>query len=393
MIEEGNKRKWQQIMNDGINLMKAGRLPEAESEFLLAVKLLENAGLENLLFHTLHPLGSVYQLQQKYDHAEPIFRKLLALAEEQGPEDPNVMLPAISCMATICVLQQHYDEADLLLKRLLVFAEKSGKQCPDVYITGIAGAYRQQGKFEEAEALYNRVLERTEEGGPDAERAIAHLNNLAKLQIKQGNTGEAEALYKRALAIAEQSTGDGQNVAACLSRLAGLFADGDRHKEAEILYQRELKIRDGQGQDDADLALCLGRLAHLYNIKQNKPDDAEPLYKRSIPILERIALTQFDPGDIKSGSIASLQKQSAVAWCSTDLQGLARVYMMQGKPQDAESCHKRVVAMVEKAQGPNHADLARALERYAKLLHKMHREEDARPIEARAQAIKLTPPK
>ncbi len=60
----------------------------------------------------------------------------------------------------------------------------------------------------------------------------------------------------------------------------------------------------------------------------------------------------------------------------------------QGKYAVAEPLYKRALAIWEKALGPEHPDVATALENYAALLRKAGRGEEAAKLEARAKAIR-----
>ena len=69
------------------------------------------------------------------------------------------------------------------------------------------------------------------------------LNNLAALYQAQGKYGEAEPLYQRALAIWEKALGpEHPDVATSLNNLAGLYYAQGKYEEAEPLYQRALAI-------------------------------------------------------------------------------------------------------------------------------------------------------
>ncbi len=49
---------------------------------------------------------------------------------------------------------------------------------------------------------------------------------------------------------------------------------------------------------------------------------------------------------------------------------------------------KRSLAIVEKALGPDHTDVAQSLENYAQLLRNTNREREAEQLEARAKVIR-----
>ena len=70
------------------------------------------------------------------------------------------------------------------------------------------------------------------------------LNNLAALYDAQGKYGEAEPLYQRALAIWEKALGpEHPNVATCLENYAALLKKMGRGAEAEPLEARAQAIR------------------------------------------------------------------------------------------------------------------------------------------------------
>ena len=69
-------------------------------------------------------------------------------------------------------------------------------------LNNLAGLYQAQGKYAEAEPLYQRALAIREKAlGPEHPDVANSLNNLAVLYRAQGKYAEAEPLYQRALAI------------------------------------------------------------------------------------------------------------------------------------------------------------------------------------------------
>ncbi len=71
----------------------------------------------------------------------------------------------------------------------------------------------------------------------------ASLNNLAVLYDNQGRYAEAEPLYERALAIQEEVLGaEHPDVAVSLNNLAALYYAQGRYAEAEPLYERALGV-------------------------------------------------------------------------------------------------------------------------------------------------------
>ena len=67
---------------------------------------------------------------------------------------------------------------------------------------------------------------------------------------------------------------------------------------------------------------------------------------------------------------------------------MASLYYHQGKYTEAEPLYERSLAILEKALGPEHPQVAQSLDNYAALLHKLNRDAEAEKMEARAQAIR-----
>ena len=96
--------------------------------------------------------------------------------------------------------------------------------------------------------------------------------------------------------------------------------------------------------------------------------EAEPLYQRSLVILEKAL-----------GSDHSDVGQS--------LNNLALLYQVQGHYTEAEPLYQRSLAISEKALGPEYPEVATSLENYAALLRDTGRGELATTVELRAKAI------
>ncbi len=122
------------------------------------------------------------------------------------------------------------------------------------------------------------------------------------------------------------------------------------------------------GPDHPDLATSLNNLAGLYQA-QGKYGEAEPLYKRSLAVLEK----------------ALGPDHSHVA---TSLDNLAALYQAHGRYGAAEPLYKRSLVIVEKALGPEHPTVAQALENYAALLRETGHPRDAAIMAARAKVIR-----
>ena len=75
-------------------------------------------------------------------------------------------------------------------------------------LNNLAVLYRKQGKYEQAEPLYQRALAINEQQlGSDHPDTAQSLNNLALLYRKQGKYEHAEPLLRRLLSISERQLG------------------------------------------------------------------------------------------------------------------------------------------------------------------------------------------
>ena len=151
-------------------------------------------------------------------------------------------------------------------------------------LNNLAGLYRNQGRYAEAEPLYKRALAIHEKAlGPDHPDVATALNNLAELYRYQGRYAEAEPLYKRSLAIVEKALGpDHPDVAKALNNLAELYHEQDRYADAEPLYKRSLRIFEkALGPDHPDVEIPLNKLEVLYS-DQRRYGEALPLIRRTV---------------------------------------------------------------------------------------------------------------
>ncbi|MBA2677629.1 MAG: tetratricopeptide repeat protein [Ktedonobacteraceae bacterium] len=74
-------------------------------------------------------------------------------------------------------------------------------------LNNLAELYHGQGRYAEAEPLYQRALRIREQLGPERPETAETLHDLAQLRQMQGNGEEARIWYVRALAVRERAFG------------------------------------------------------------------------------------------------------------------------------------------------------------------------------------------
>ncbi len=311
---------------------------------------------------------------QRGNYAEAVaqFEAALREAEKFGSVDLR-LATSLNSLALLYRAQGRYAEAEPLYQRSLGIREKSlGAEHPDVAqsLNNLAELYRVQGRYAEAEPLYQRslaILEKVlEPGHPHVARSF---NNLAVLYRAQGRYAEAELLYKRALAILEKVLGpEHPDVAASLNNLAELYRAQGRYEEAEPLYQRALALAEkALGPEHPAVAAYLSNLAALYET-QGRYGEAEPLYQRALTVTEK-ALGPEHPT------------------VGTRLNNLAALYETQGRYEEAEPLYQRALTVTEKALGLEHPAVGTRLNNLALLYKTQGRYGEAEPRYQRALTV------
>tara|TARA_B110000027_G_scaffold50157_1_gene54799 strand:- start:73 stop:1761 length:1689 start_codon:yes stop_codon:yes gene_type:complete len=120
----------------------------------------------------------------------------------------------------------------------------------------------QEGKLEEAEKLYKKILE-TEPTHP------ATHNNVGVLLYGLGRLEEAVVHYKKAIEFKPDYQDAHNNLGIIMQRLG-------RFLEAEIIYKKIIEL-------NPDFAEAHNNLGIIFN-KLNKPDEAEAIFKKAIEL-------------------------------------------------------------------------------------------------------------
>jgi tetratricopeptide (TPR) repeat protein len=194
------------------------------------------------------------------------------------------------------------------------------------------------------------------------------------------------AQLRRTLEIQERTFGaDSVQVANALHELAEVLKAQGGHAEAERLYWRSVMIRSYlQGAAHPSLWPTFKGLAEI-NQALGRPGEAEKLYSRAsaiaektLPAFTRARLYEFAVGDSEAAASArgssvsllqmpgssisereSLQASERPAMAN-QLEALSEIYRAQGRLIEAIDVMRRVLAIRERAFGPNHPEVARS---------------------------------
>lgn len=175
--------------------------------------------------------------------------------------------------------------------------------------------------------------------------------------------------YSEALPLAQAMVASLDDLAAALNNLAQIYADQGHDDQAEPLYKRAIALMEkGTGLDSVEIAPVLNNLAAL-DQRQSRYAEAEPLFKRALAIREK-ALSREHPDVGQS------------------LNNLATFYVKQQRYADAEPLFQRALAIYQKVGGPEHPAVATLLNNLGQLDRDLNRDAEAEAPIKRSLAIR-----
>jgi Tfp pilus assembly protein PilF len=167
-----------------------------------------------------------FEVRQDLSRAAENYQNVLAEADKLGRK---TMLESNThqSLAVIALKRGDFDSAETHLLRARTIAEFLA---PDGIQTILATAnlavlYQDQGRLQEAEQLYLKVLDKEEKHFPRSTHLENTLNDLGVLYDQQGDLARAEAYHRKALSVAEHLDPDSLDVADILADLAECMAE------------------------------------------------------------------------------------------------------------------------------------------------------------------------
>jgi len=260
--------------------------------------LREGQEMYQLTLGTAHPkygevlseLASLRANQEQYDEAEQLLRDAIQVFRAAYGEIHPKIGEKLAILAFLLVIQERYEEAQELFQQSFdiikrVFGEDDPNVCE--YILFIAELNYNIGLKEEADNLYAQAIGIYEQGrdkniNPDFSQGLM---TLIELYESEKRYQEVEALYERLIDTTRRLLGDNYpNVALLLTRLAKLKLDAWNYDEATKLYEEALEIRRRIFSDNhALIATSMVNLAYAYRAL-NRFQEAKGLYVQALNI-------------------------------------------------------------------------------------------------------------
>ncbi|KAF2726586.1 hypothetical protein EJ04DRAFT_582580 [Polyplosphaeria fusca] len=350
------------------------KLIEDEISFNEAIRLLCEYGL-------VHPEPSLEQRSGSAGYGVHSCVHSWTMFVLNGEWDHRLARLALTCVASK-VPRTYIDRWWLLQQRLLQHAERH-----EQFITNgsmniermewashnLGDFYRNQGRLVEAEAMYSRALQGSEEAlGPKHESTLLTVNNLGNLYIDQGRLAEAEVMYIRALQGREEVFGPKHVLTLnTVHNLSLLYANQGKLAEAEAMYDRALQGKEEvHGPKHISTLQTISNLGNLYK-KQGKLTKAEAMYDQALQGKEEV-LGPKNPSTLRT------------------IRNLGSLYKKQGKLTEAEDMYVRALHGFEEALGPgilqSHLPALGTMFSFGDLLSKTGRKDRAKTMYGRALA-------
>lgn len=227
-----------------------------------------------------------------------------------------------------------YDEAALILNK---FDPLETVDSHVLLLNTKAGLYHIWGQYDKAAELYQIALKSLQEDSTDDSSltALIHVTaNLSDIRIRQGRLAEASDLIFKARKLNQEraeSENNPQDDILLEQNLAVLLLAEGRTAEALALLNQ---ILENISSSDPNVPLILKNMA-LANSKLGRAEEAEAIYRRALAIQECML-------DTNHPSIADTYNH------------LALLFVCQGRFEEAENLCKRALSILGQSIGLDH---------------------------------------
>lgn len=321
---------------------------------------------DDLTIGSLKMLSTMAYERGEISDALKLYRKLLALqARRLGEDDPET-LKIMAVFGFVLLAQNQLDESEaLLLSVVSKYDEQLGSgQHLDALSarSNLALVYQGQGRYEEAESLFRRVVEGCEKTlGEEHADTLASTNNLVSVLVRQTKYREA---LQPALGVQEKCARllaeTHPDTLASMDNLASVLGEMGFYEEAEIVNEKALQLyEETAGKNSPARLTSLHRLGAVYQL-QGKLAESEALFREELMIAEE-----------KSGEGEGIDD---VINSSRDR--LVQVLEAQEKLLEAASLVEKACEVSTRLLGKDHPKTVEAREHYVRLMKKVTAESD-----------------
>ena len=262
-------------------------------------------------------------------------------------------------------------------------------------LLGLASVLQDMGKYEESEQSLKENLSLFEgaekSAGSQQVLSLAQaLEGLAGLSARQGKFVEAETLFNKALALKTESGIEGPELCTVLLPLARLYFSEEKMEQGESTLKRALTLCEGAGSQERSVYLpeiltglvehylAMGNFAAakkpattLLSLTEKQPGK-QPRQAEAQALLAEVNCNLKDFEAAKSGYKRAIAIEEEIYGkeglaVARYLNELGLVYLTLGEYEQARPCYERALKIVEKRLGSEHANVAACLNNLALL--------------------------
>jgi tetratricopeptide (TPR) repeat protein len=262
--------------------------------------------------------------------------------------------------------------AEKTLQRALKEAKAAGNSVKVAGALAVLGAFYQDiGRFSQAESSFRGSLKIVRENTSQDDPAIAPLIiHLAWLYVETGRAGEALRLdlesWVDRLTLFEPES---KYLPMLLETLGGLHALQGRFAEARNIYHRNFSLLASRGAHvSVEMASALNNFAFI-QLRAHRYTEARNDFSKAL----RLWMDLTGPDDL----------QVAVSRL-----GLAEAHMALGQYDASSELLQQALPVFEQRCGPDSLRTEDVLTRYAMVLRRQGRKEEANKLEERARRIR-----
>ena len=365
-------RKAEEVTDLLIGMFESAN-PETERRDTLTVRTLLESGAETLQEQLagepevraslMHALGRVHRNLGLYEESRALLEEARAIRFEVGGEDHPEMTHTLLDVARVHFDEHRFEEAEALYTRAL--ERERRRTPPDTILLArtleqLGATLRETGAPDSAADLVRQALAlREEHQGRDHPNFVQAQSTLAYILRGKGDLDEAEALYREVLARQEaDSTMTPRRAAATRNNLAYLLRERGELEEAEALYRAALETnRAILGEGHRITEMTMSNLATAVYF-QGRVDEAGELLRERAE-MARSALPE-DHWRV-AGALASV----------------ALFLVQEERYEEAEEYRRESVEIYRVALGPGHERTLRAQGRLGAILVAQGRFEEA----------------
>jgi tetratricopeptide (TPR) repeat protein len=231
-----------------------------------------------------------------YAEAERAARSALIQTRTFAPFDPR-RAESLNLVGRACSSQRKFKDAEDFYQQAVAAYRRSpsvDKESVADVICNIGDDYRLQGRVGDAVRACSQVDALDDLCvAPNDIKRVPHIEGEALLKLSQKRYREARAMMKRACSIRRANGVQDKGAdGASLKVIAMTYAHERDYVKAETVCAEAISLLEaGKGPDAPGVGRALGTMANVLN-HEGKLAKAEPLYHRAIDIFQR----SLDPG-------------------------------------------------------------------------------------------------